>query len=63
MTVLKPYATADELHADLILLVRWLAEDGHAPHEIADAVEKPWKYAADIEAARACAEVEMGAES
>ena len=53
----KSYVTPDELHADLVLLVRWLADDGYTAREIADAIEKPWCYAAEIEAARVCVDV------
>jgi len=54
VSTLKDYATPEDLHADLCLLVAWLAADGHEVAEIVDAIEKPWKWAAEIEAARAC---------
>lgn len=31
-------------HADLVTLTAWMAENGSTPHEIAYAVEKPWKH-------------------
>ena len=54
MTIQKTYASIDEFHDDLVLLVQWLAVDGSTPDQIVDAVVKPWHYAAEIEAARAC---------
>lgn len=56
MTIQKTYASIDEFHTDLILLTRWLADQqGATADEIADAVEKPWHYTAEIGAARVIA--------
>lgn len=39
-------------YADLILLTRHMADDGYDADSVADAVEKPWKYADELQAAR-----------
>lgn len=43
----------DLTHQDLVVLTRWMAEQGlFTADEVADAVEKPWKYADLLELAR-----------
>ena len=39
-------------HDDLIVLTSWLASQGHSAEDIAYAVEKPWKYEAELAAAK-----------
>lgn len=40
-------------HADIVALVAWMAEQEYTPHQIADAVAKPWHYRDEIAAATA----------
>lgn len=40
-------------HDNLVTLVRWLAHSGAEASEIADAVETPWSYTDEYEAAKA----------
>lgn len=46
------------VHANLVLLTRYLADGGWEAETIADAVEKPWKYEPEYRAARAVADHE-----
>jgi hypothetical protein len=38
-----------EVHANVVLLTSWMAENGASGQEIADAVEKLWKYTPEFE--------------
>ena len=38
---------------DLIILTSWLADEGYSASDIAYAVEKPWKFADVLDAAKA----------
>lgn len=40
----NPHTAGGDFHADLIVLTRWMADEGFTAGEVADAVEKPWKY-------------------
>lgn len=42
-------------HENLVLLVHHLAENGNSGQEVADAVEKPWKYRDEYDLARLAA--------
>ena len=42
-------------HENLVLLVHFLAENGNSGQEVADAVEKPWKYRDEYDLARMAA--------
>jgi len=33
-----------EVHENIAALARWMADQGFSASEVADAVEKPWKY-------------------
>jgi hypothetical protein len=37
---------------NLVLMVRWMADDGRSAYEVADAVEKPWKFVDEFKFAR-----------
>lgn len=39
-------------HQDILLLAKWLESDGATAHEIVGAIEQPWKWRDEIEAAR-----------
>ena len=43
--------TEEFVYADLAKLVRWMADNGYTPDQIADAVEKPWHYRQELLAA------------
>lgn len=39
-------------HENLVTLTRWMADDGRSAYEVADAVEKPWKFTDEFKFAR-----------
>lgn len=41
-----------ENHDNVVMLARWLADDGRSAYEVADAVEKPWKFTDEYKIAR-----------
>jgi hypothetical protein len=36
------------VHDNLVILTRWMADNGWTPSEIARCVEKPWSYTAEF---------------
>ena len=40
-----------EVHANIVLLVRWMADEDYDSDQIAYAVEKPWKHKDEFERA------------
>jgi hypothetical protein len=48
----KDAADAYERYADLVLLTRHMADNNYSAVEIADAVEKPHKYAMELSDAK-----------
>ena len=36
---------SEDFYDDLVVLTRWMATEGFTAAEVADVVEKPWKYA------------------
>ena len=54
----KPYtAEVAAFHAKLAALTRWLIADGHDAEVLLDAIEKPWRWMAEADAAQALEEV------
>ena len=49
----EPTTWAAISHYDLVTLTRWMAENSYTGEDIADAVEKPWKYGAELTRAKA----------
>lgn len=46
-------AGTDITYPDVVVLVRWMAEEGgFGADDIADAVEKPWKWEAELAESR-----------
>jgi hypothetical protein len=41
-----------ESHDNIVLLVQWMAHDGQSAYNVADAVEKPWKFLDEYKMAR-----------
>lgn len=41
-----------ESHDNVVILTRWMADDGRSAYEVADAVEKPWKFTDEYKMAR-----------
>jgi hypothetical protein len=41
------------VHDNLVTLTRWMADNDHDSSEIADAIEKPWKYGPEFAQAMA----------
>lgn len=46
-------STVEITHADLVCLVYYLVDNGYTADEVAYAVEKPWKFADEMTAAKA----------
>ena len=49
-------------HANVSLLARWMADNGHSADEVARAVEKPWNYEDLFTKARAAFAAEEAAD-
>lgn len=45
-------------HENMVVLTSWAADNGFSAQEIADMVEKPWHYLAELADARAALEAE-----
>jgi hypothetical protein len=60
---LAEYRNGGCTYDDLIVLTDWLAERGESAKTVAYAVEKPWKYAAELSLAKAVLEHETSFKS
>lgn len=45
-------------HANIVVLARWMADNGYTAEDVAYAVEKPWKYEDEFD--KAIAETNRG---
>lgn len=48
-----PHQPWYEDYDNIVLVVRHMADEGFSPRQIAEVVEKPWKYESEYRAAKA----------
>ena len=46
------------VHANIVTLTAWMADQGYTAHTVADAVEQPWSYEEEYNQARAALEAD-----